>query len=608
MYLFRDRVKARMSHAASDGFAGNPAGDRCRHHNDCNGPGADSRDARLTGIGLFDTGRFAEAIPYFDQVIAQHGRDIDILNKRGICHLRTEQPGKAMADFDRIIEHSNRFARSFGVGPIYSPNQTWIPQPVTNYAFPQAHGNRGIALLMLGRNEEALQSFTTAVNLWNAPDPGFVNRDQGDQSDEGPRSRGAYEGLGQSYHRLGQDEQAFQAYTQAISIDPSDPNGYAGRGDCLTSLRLLDQAVADFTEAIRLDSSHSRAHAGRGTALADQGRFAAALTDFDRAIALDPKFARAYSFRGALHAQMGRNPLALADYDTLIGLIPADAGAYKDRGGINVRLGRFDAAIKDLNESIRLDPQRAKAYLNRGAAYNGLAQYEKAIDDLSEAIRLEPESAGAFTNRGLACFGAGRYDQAIVDLSEAIQLAPRNAIPYFNRAEIFARLGVRDRAVADYNEALRLEPGLTAAQTALVRLHDENSRLPEAIPDIDMALQLDSKEISRLQYAAMTGAIKGTGWAHWLTITARSCSTPGVPSSTWRGAGRDSPPASTAPTSTPAVVSGTQRLARRSRSLHGRARRAGSASGRRLSRPSSCSMSPWSTSRPASGRFRSCAI
>ena len=114
-----------------------------------------TNDARVTGIGLLSAGKYAEAIPYFDQVLARHVPDVEILNKRGICYLRTDQPEKALADFDRIIQHSGRFAQSFGFGPIYNPNQTWLPQPTDIPVFAEGHGNRGIALLMLGRDEES---------------------------------------------------------------------------------------------------------------------------------------------------------------------------------------------------------------------------------------------------------------------------------------------------------------------------------------------------------------------------------------------------------------------------------------------------------------------
>jgi tetratricopeptide (TPR) repeat protein len=416
--------------------------------------------AELEGLRLYAAGRFAEALPYFNQVIERHPHDLAILNKRGICYLRTEQAEKALADFDRINRRS-----------------LW---------YPESSGNRGIALLMLGRDQEALGSFLMSTRLWALQWEGAPSRNLA----------GAYEGLGQAYHRLGQDGPAAEAYNRAIAFDRTDPNAFAGRGDVLAAQRLFDQAIADYTEAIRLDSSHSRAFAGRGILFYNLGRDEAAVADLGRAIAIDPKFARAYSYRGAAHARLGRNERALADYDRLVDLMPENAGAYKDRGGVLVRLGRFDRAIQDLDAAIRLEPKRATAYQNRGAAYSSLGQFERAIDDLTEAIRLDPDNAGAYSNRGLAHYAIGEYDQAVADLSQAIQLEPRTALTHFNRGEVFARLGMLDRALQDYNDAIRLEPRLAPAHAAIGRIQSQRGRGVEAIPEFDLAVRLAPQEVS----------------------------------------------------------------------------------------------------------------
>ena len=451
-----------------------------------------TNDQRLIGLQLYDSKQYQQAIPYFDQVLARHKRDLEILIKRGACYLVLNQPEQAIADFDQVNAYSAWASRVFGpAGGVlggFAPTSTWVSAPPPDVTFAENWGNRGIALLMLGRDEEALQSFQTSVSLWSL----FQN-----QRFTSSRSA-AYQGLGQAHHRLGQDELAYQAYSTAISINANDPNGFAGRGDVLASLKLLDAAESDFNEAIRLEPGHSRAYCGRGIVRSDLGRDEAALTDFDRAIILDPKFVKAYSHRGGLHARRGQNELALADYDALIQVLPDNAGAYKDRGGVLVRMNRFDRAIADLSEAIRLAPKNAAAYQNRGAAYNGLGQYERAIDDLSKAIEIKHDNAGAYTNRGLAYFAIGQYDQAVADLSEAITIAPKNAIPYFNRAEVFARLGLRDRALQDYDATVQLDPRLTAAYAASARLREDKGQRDRAIHDFDMALQLDPKEIDLL--------------------------------------------------------------------------------------------------------------
>jgi tetratricopeptide (TPR) repeat protein len=460
---------------------------------------AATNEARVRGLSLYKERRFPEAIACFDQVLARHPRDIEILIKRGACYLQLDQPEKALADFDRVNRYGSWASRVFGPAGIISPSSTWLPTPLPDPDFAENWGNRGIALLLLGRDQDALESFRISTSLWSQWQNGTSAFRPVDRRTVVRSQAGAYEGLGQAYHRLNEDERAFEAYTQAIAIDPTDPNGFAGRGDVLHKLKLLDAAQADYTEAIRLDANHSRAYCGRGITLMDLGRDDLALADFDRAIALDPGFAKAYSYRGAVRARRGENERALDDYDALIRLAPATAGAYKDRGGLLVRMGLFTRAIDDLNEATRLDPKRATAYQNRGAAYSGLGQFERAIDDLTHAIELDPKNAGAFSNRGLAYFAVGQFDQSIADLSEAIKLAPRNAIPYFNRAEVYARLELRDRAVRDYDQATRLDSRLAAAHAASARLRQELGQRVQAVQESDMTLQLDPSEVSLYQ-------------------------------------------------------------------------------------------------------------
>ena len=412
--------------------------------------GESTSAAELEGFDSTSTGQFAEAIPYFNEVLERHPNHAKILNLRGICYLRTEQPEKALADFDRINRRSVQaaiHARSVSS----RDRRESLPLRWTS-RIAESYGNRGIALLMLGRDQDALQSFQQSVAIWNLPwnsqGSGLtLSLIAGPSPDRGVpqmiRGAAAYSGTGPGVLSAGPGHRGRRGLQPGDRDQSERSNGFAGRGEVLASQRLYDQAIADFNEATRLDPSHSRAFAFHGIVEFELGRDEAALADLDRALAIDPKFARAYSYRGAAHARRGQNELALADYDALIKLMPENAGAYKDRGGVLVRMGQLDRAIKDLDEAIRLDPKRATAYQNRGVAFTDQGHFERAVDDLTEAIRLDPANAGAYSNRGRVYFAIGEYDAAIADLSLAIQLEPRNPITHFNRAEAFVRLGMQ---------------------------------------------------------------------------------------------------------------------------------------------------------------------
>src|SRR5262249_54821325 len=78
-----------------------------------------TNSARLEGLSLYTAGRFREAIPYFDEVLGRHARDLEILIKRGSCYLRLDQPEKALADFDRVNQYSSWAARVYGATDAY---------------------------------------------------------------------------------------------------------------------------------------------------------------------------------------------------------------------------------------------------------------------------------------------------------------------------------------------------------------------------------------------------------------------------------------------------------------------------------------------------------
>ncbi len=450
-------------------------------------PAQAERTAASRGVAfqLYDSGRYGDAIPALDAVLAKHPRDLEALIKRGNCYLRINQPERALPDFDRMIHYSPRL--------------------------PGGHTGRGIALLMLGRNEDALDSFQRATQVWAGPAdsgfdliPGLFSVPNTAGSLSGKKSllitqghATAYSGLGQAHHRLAHDEQAIAAYNQAIEIYASDPNAFVGRADCWAALGDHDQALADYGEALRLNPNHSRAFSRRGRLYEALGQYARAEADYDRAIRFDPGFTDALRMRAALLSRLGRNDSAIQDVEAANRLRPEDPGLLKDRGGVLVRLGKYQEAVTALDRAIALDPNRAASYLNRGAAYNSLGQYERAIDDLNKALELDPKNPGAHTNIGLAYFMIGQYERAIEDLSEAVRLAPKNAIVHLNRGNVYARLGFREQASNDYEVAGTIDPRLIAYYGGAARLLDGMGRNTLAVrDDKKMALRTEPADLS----------------------------------------------------------------------------------------------------------------
>ena len=81
---------------------------------------------------------------------------------------------------------------------------------------------------------------------------------------------------------------AIADYTQAIKLDPTDPDTFNNRGQAYDSKGEHDLAIADYTESIRLDATTPRAFFNRGLAYANKGEYQRAVADFSEAIKLEP--------------------------------------------------------------------------------------------------------------------------------------------------------------------------------------------------------------------------------------------------------------------------------------------------------------------------------
>src|SRR6185437_12386778 len=93
----------------------------------------------------YTSGRLVDAELYVRQALQADPRHPDSLHLLGIIVGATNQPQDSLELFDAAIAESPKFA--------------------------SAHANRGVALLALGRQDEALASYRTALEI----DPGHVH-------------------------------------------------------------------------------------------------------------------------------------------------------------------------------------------------------------------------------------------------------------------------------------------------------------------------------------------------------------------------------------------------------------------------------------------------
>jgi tetratricopeptide (TPR) repeat protein len=127
------------------------------------------------------------------------------------------------------------------------------------------------------------------------------------------------------------------------------------------------QAIQAFSQTIRLNPRYTIAYFLRAFIYAQLKEYRLSLSDYNQAIALKPNFALAYNNRGVLKAvELNDAQGALADYNQAIALDPNYANAYGARGRLKyTKLNDLAGGIADVQKAAELArAQGNTAFLN----------------------------------------------------------------------------------------------------------------------------------------------------------------------------------------------------------------------------------------------------
>jgi tetratricopeptide (TPR) repeat protein len=181
---------------------------------------------------------------------------------------------------------------------------------------------------------------------------------------------------------------------------------------------------------------------------------------FEQALRVDPKYARAWVGLSLVHTRQAGN-----------GYVPIDEG--------------FDKARKEVQKALELNPDLAEAHAQ--------IAWIKMKDDwdwtgadaaLKKGLELEPANADVVRRAATLAATLGRFDEAITLDRRAIELDPLRTATYNNLGLHAYYAGRLDEAEAAFRKALELNPQLPLAHLLLGRVYLAQSKLPEALAEM----------------------------------------------------------------------------------------------------------------------------
>jgi tetratricopeptide (TPR) repeat protein len=198
-------------------------------------------------------------------------------------------------------------------------------------------------------------------------------------------------------------------------------------------------------------------------------------TDLQVSLAPDPE----------KHAARHQALQTLAEVEELFG---PSAGLCHRRERYAAATGLKEVAREAARRRSGLKPHTAWEHFALGRSFLEAENARQAAAHFDSALALEPDHLWPNFYKGVCSCRLKDYPDAVAAFSVCIGLAPREARCYYNRGCAYEGCGQPERARRDYDRALQLEPTLAVAALNRGRLHFRQQRFPEALADLQRAL------------------------------------------------------------------------------------------------------------------------
>ncbi len=175
----------------------------------------------------------------------------------------------------------------------------------------------------------------------------------------------AYFNLGSTCAKVGKNEEALKSFTMAHSLKPAMVEAIFGRGLAYTSLTRYDSAIIDFTTIIsKLNPVHIQSYYSRGVAWNKMNMPDSAIVDYSSAIRINPNYGDAFTNRGNIYFARNQFDAALADYTASLRIAPEGGKVYLNRSFVYFKLQRYKEALDDALKAQSLQINVSSGYLS----------------------------------------------------------------------------------------------------------------------------------------------------------------------------------------------------------------------------------------------------
>src|SRR5918997_4740547 len=175
---------------------------------------------------------------------------------------------------------------------------------------------------------------------------------------------GSYNNKGVALGLLGKHDEAIKFFDKAVQLSTDDTGPLSNRALANIKIGRDVKALADVEEALRKDQRDHRAIDIKGFILYSQGHYNDALKEFQKGTSLKRDYAELWCHKGLAHFKLEQYDQAIQCYEEALRVDPRFAEAYNDKAVALSKKGDISGAIDQVKKAIELNPSLSDAHFN----------------------------------------------------------------------------------------------------------------------------------------------------------------------------------------------------------------------------------------------------
>ena len=197
-----------------------------------------------------------------------------------------------------------------------------------------------------------------------------------------------FSNLGTIQRRMGKNKEALESYSLALNLTPYSVTMLLNRASLYLDMDYLDKAYVDYSNVIDLEAKNQEALQFRAYIYMRRRQYQDAKNDYQSLLEVVPGDKTARIGMAMVNQKLQRYRESLEEFNRLIVDYPKDVSLLKARAELEVEMNNLELALLDLESAAKLTPNDAEIYVMCGDIYMEQGRNREAYVAFEKAVEL----------------------------------------------------------------------------------------------------------------------------------------------------------------------------------------------------------------------------